>query len=159
MYEFFQEEHDHDEDSVCQVVSNLHQLSLARQQTKASPMTPLSFNSSQALANLAALAQLSNNVFELHPTIGGLPATTLPNDMTSPVMSNNGSAAAAGAGGPDHGQMQIRCKFGTMGEYHGQFHSPHGFCMGLNEEIIVADTYNHRIQVGLKLDYMYLCMT
>ena len=43
--------------------------------------------------------------------------------------------------------MQIRCKFGSLGELERQFHSPHGFCMGPNEEIIVADTFNHRIQV------------
>ena len=43
--------------------------------------------------------------------------------------------------------MQIRCKFGSLGETERQFHSPHGFCMGPNEEIIVADTFNHRIQV------------
>ncbi|KAL1438255.1 hypothetical protein MTO96_048333 [Rhipicephalus appendiculatus] len=43
--------------------------------------------------------------------------------------------------------MQIRCKFGQLGPSKGQFSSPHGFCLGLEEEIIVADTNNHRIQV------------
>ncbi|XP_023221259.1 B-box type zinc finger protein ncl-1 [Centruroides vittatus] len=43
--------------------------------------------------------------------------------------------------------MQIRCKFGQLGPAKGQFSSPHGFCLGLDEEIIVADTNNHRIQV------------
>ncbi|CAN8013064.1 unnamed protein product [Ixodes pacificus] len=43
--------------------------------------------------------------------------------------------------------MQIRCKFGQLGPSKGQFSSPHGFCLGLDEEIIVADTNNHRIQV------------
>ena len=43
--------------------------------------------------------------------------------------------------------MQIRCKFGQLGPGKGQFNSPHGFCLGLEEEIIVADTNNHRIQV------------
>ena len=45
--------------------------------------------------------------------------------------------------------MQIRCKFGQLGPGKGQFNSPHGFCLGLEEEIIVADTNNHRIQVIL----------
>ena len=36
----------------------------------------------------------------------------------------------------------------------GQFNSPHGFCLGLEEEIIVADTNNHRIQV---LAFFLLC--
>ena len=43
--------------------------------------------------------------------------------------------------------MQVRCKFGTLGPGKGQFNSPHGFCLGQEEEIVVADTNNHRIQV------------
>lgn len=43
--------------------------------------------------------------------------------------------------------MQIRCKFGQLGPSKGQFNSPHGFCLGLEEDIIVADTNNHRIQI------------
>ena len=43
--------------------------------------------------------------------------------------------------------MQIRAKFGQLGQLKGQFNSPHGFCLGTDEEIIVADTNNHRIQV------------
>lgn len=43
--------------------------------------------------------------------------------------------------------MQIRCKFGQLGAGKGQFNSPHGFCLGTEEDIIVADTNNHRIQV------------
>ncbi len=43
--------------------------------------------------------------------------------------------------------MQIRTKFGTLGAGKAQFNSPHGFCLGADEEIIVADTNNHRIQV------------
>ncbi len=50
---------------------------------------------------------------------------------------------------PGGGQlMQIRCKFGYLGNGWGTFNSPHGFCLGVNEEIIVADTNNHRIQVS-----------
>lgn len=44
--------------------------------------------------------------------------------------------------------MQIRVKFGALGQARGQFNSPHGFCLGLDEEIIVADTNNHRIEVN-----------
>lgn len=43
--------------------------------------------------------------------------------------------------------MQIRCKFGQLGPSKGQFNSPHGFCLGNDEDIVVADTNNHRIQV------------
>ena len=40
-----------------------------------------------------------------------------------------------------------RCKFGQLGPGKGQFNSPHGFCLGMDEDIIVADTNNHRVQV------------
>lgn len=43
--------------------------------------------------------------------------------------------------------MQIRCKFGQLGTSKGQFSSPHGFCLGMDEEIVIADTNNHRICV------------
>lgn len=43
--------------------------------------------------------------------------------------------------------MQIRCKFGQLGPGKTQFNSPHGFCLGADEDIIVADTNNHRVQV------------
>lgn len=44
--------------------------------------------------------------------------------------------------------MALLVKFGTMGNELGRFNSPHGFCLGFDEEIVVADTYNHRIQVS-----------
>lgn len=43
--------------------------------------------------------------------------------------------------------MQIYKTFGQKGNDSGQLNSPHGFCLGLNEDIVVADTGNHRIQV------------
>ncbi|XP_047121481.1 LOW QUALITY PROTEIN: B-box type zinc finger protein ncl-1-like [Schistocerca piceifrons] len=43
--------------------------------------------------------------------------------------------------------MHIRLKYGQLGPGKGQFNSPHGFCLGTEEDIIVADTNNHRIQV------------
>lgn len=52
---------------------------------------------------------------------------------------------------PGHGTnskpsvMQIRCKFGRLGGAKGEFSSPHGFCLGMEEEIVIADTNNHRI--------------
>lgn len=49
--------------------------------------------------------------------------------------------------------MQIRCKFGQLGQGRGQFNAPHGFCLGgRDEEIVVADTHNHRIQVNTGLN-------
>ena len=43
--------------------------------------------------------------------------------------------------------MQTRVRFGQLGASHGQFNSPHGFCLGIDEDIVVADPNNHRIQV------------
>ena len=44
-------------------------------------------------------------------------------------------------------KMSLYSKFGKIGDSPGSFYSPHGFCSGLMEEVIVADTGNHRIQV------------
>lgn len=41
--------------------------------------------------------------------------------------------------------IQIKHKFGRLGQGNGQLSSPHGFCLGADEEIIIADTFNHRI--------------
>jgi hypothetical protein len=46
--------------------------------------------------------------------------------------------------------MQIRCKYGQLGPSKGQFNSPHGFCLGTEDDIIVADTNNHHIQVSVQ---------
>lgn len=54
--------------------------------------------------------------------------------------------------------MQIRCKFGSLGASKAQFNSPHGFCLGVEEEIIVADTNNHRIEVCLYIDRYAIVM-
>ena len=40
----------------------------------------------------------------------------------------------------------------------GQFNSPHGFCLGLDEDIVVADTNNHRIQVD-KHKYIFVIIS
>lgn len=41
----------------------------------------------------------------------------------------------------------FRCKFGQQGQGYGQFNSPHGFCLGMDDDIVVADTMNHRIEI------------
>lgn len=64
-----------------------------------------------------------------------------------PSQGNNQSNLSNGIGRNKALSMQIRVKFGALGQSRGQFNSPHGFCLGLDEEIIVADTNNHRIEV------------
>lgn len=61
--------------------------------------------------------------------------------------NNNNSTLNGITGRAKAISMQIRVKFGALGQSRGQFNSPHGFCLGLDEEIIVADTNNHRIEV------------
>lgn len=74
-------------------------------------------------------------------------ATTSP----TPLSTSIGSAAVIPSMSNKHclqarlNNMQIRHKFGYLGSNRGQFNSPHGFCLGLNQEIVVADTNNHRV--------------
>lgn len=75
----------------------------------------------------------------LPETLHNVGATNGPQPSSNPVVTRTNKVTP----------MQIRCKFGQLGPSKGQFNSPHGFCLGLEEDIIVADTNNHRIQVGL----------
>ncbi|XP_055371094.1 brain tumor protein isoform X2 [Condylostylus longicornis] len=125
----------------------------------------------RALNNFQALAKLGLNSTDLtanhHNLLAGArgssPGMDLLNDFglgssTSPMPQ----LSSLGVGGEDLSMpnfqnivpgrtkatpMQIRCKFGSLGTSKGQFNSPHGFCLGVDEEIIVADTNNHRIEV------------
>jgi len=55
-----------------------------------------------------------------------------------------------------HPSICSRSKFGQLGPGKGQFNSPHGFCLGMDEDIVVADTNNHRIQIFEKTgDFKY----
>ncbi|XP_076237338.1 protein meiotic P26 isoform X2 [Calliopsis andreniformis] len=74
-----------------------------------------------------------------------------------PVVVGNtvGNVTGSGSGNYTHSRsnnakltpMHIRYKFGQLGPSKGQFSSPHGFCLSADEDIIVADTNNHRIQI------------
>ncbi|XP_067640655.1 B-box type zinc finger protein ncl-1 isoform X2 [Eurosta solidaginis] len=84
-----------------------------------------------------------------HPTLGGPLGAGPVDDMS---LANFHAGTAPGTTNIVTGRnkatpMQIRCKFGSLGTSKGQFNSPHGFCLGVDEEIIVADTNNHRIEV------------
>jgi hypothetical protein len=96
------------------------------------------FFNEAALKNISQLAKMSVNENGLIPT-----------NSTSPtsLSSNQGrsSSNSASNSGSKPNVMQIRCKFGQLGQQKGQFSSPHGFCLGVDEEIVIADTNNHRI--------------
>ena len=44
-------------------------------------------------------------------------------------------------------KMIYHCKFGEFGVLEGQFTEPSGVCVNAQNDIIVADTNNHRIQI------------
>jgi tripartite motif-containing protein 2/3 len=112
----------------------------------------------------ALMNPLSANMNALALNGGGGGVDTNSNSSQSPPLGTLNPAGAIGSGMPggfsgngnlnppvrQNGKMcnmQIRTKFGTLGAAKAQFNSPHGFCLGIDEEIIVADTNNHRIQV------------
>lgn len=68
-------------------------------------------------------------------------ASDRPSSGLAPPPANHGQASSKSG----KTTMAIRCKFGHLGSNKGQFSSPHGFCLGAEEEIVIADTYNHRI--------------
>jgi DNA-binding beta-propeller fold protein YncE len=43
--------------------------------------------------------------------------------------------------------MTSRLVFGSLGNGRNQFNSPHGFCLNPDDDIVVADTNNHRVVV------------
>jgi len=93
-----------------------------------------------ALKNISQLAKMSAN------------------EVQSGLMPPNSPSPASLARSPSNSAskpnvMQIRCKFGQLGGQKGQFSSPHGFCLGVEEEIVIADTNNHRICIFDKSGY------
>lgn len=84
----------------------------------------------------------------------GMPSSTSPIGTISSMNDDIGMGMGNSLGVPGRTKatpMQIRCKFGSLGASKAQFNSPHGFCLGVEEEIIVADTNNHRIEVCVQV--------
>lgn len=82
----------------------------------------------------------------------GLPSPPLGNSKSGnfPILSETDEPILLPPGPRDNSKvlpMDVRLKFGSVGTGKGQFSSPHGFCLGVDEDIVVADTNNHRIQV------------
>jgi len=102
-----------------------------------SPMNP------SAVAAMAA-ANLMSGPPPAGPLNGSMPPPPPP--MQSYTSGEDAGIVRARSSGKITA-MQIRCKFGQLGPGKGQFNSPHGFCLGIDEDIVVADTNNHRVQV------------
>lgn len=82
--------------------------------------------------------------FSMNPSTSPIGTMSNMNENMGANLTNNGITGRIKAT-----PMQIRFKFGSLGPSKLQFNSPHGFCLGVDEEIIVADTNNHRIQVSV----------
>lgn len=123
-------------------------------------LAKMNLNQNGDLTNGSLLGGGSSNGMESLPIMGDFSNIS---SATSPIMqqpppnvSNGGndmrlsaySQFSANTGRSKATPMQIRVKFGSLGPARAQFNSPHGFCLGLDEEIIVADTNNHRIEVS-----------
>ena len=101
-------------------------------QLSRSPVPSLSMSSCSSTGVIGSLASLSS-------------ASTSSTVVSAGIIGNGPSHTTGN--GKNHKVMQIRSKFGSLGSQTNQFSSPHGFCLGVNEEIVIADTNNHRICV------------
>ncbi|XP_037937273.1 brain tumor protein isoform X2 [Teleopsis dalmanni] len=137
----------------------VHHQSVVPSSTQNQPITLADILSGdqRALNNLQALAKLgmTNTDFCLPPATSPSlpPLSSIGTNVEDMTITNfhagagNNSTTNIVTGRNKATPMQIRCKFGSLGTSRGQFNSPHGFCLGVDEEIIVADTNNHRIEV------------
>lgn len=140
-------------------------------QPQPSPATPFTLadlisnhgaftNNLQALCKLGGYNDLNTNAIgNHHPSDSvsmmsdySMPSSTSPVGTIGSINENLGGLNLGSGNGGMNGRakatpMHIRFKFGSLGPSRVQFNSPHGFCLGVDEEIIVADTNNHRIEV------------
>uniref|UniRef100_A0A6G1S6N1 Brain tumor protein n=1 Tax=Aceria tosichella TaxID=561515 RepID=A0A6G1S6N1_9ACAR len=113
-----------------------------------SPTSLTTGTSSAASTSLAHILQQHQQIYQQRS------ASALAGPITSasstPISGTGSNVVSPLIGSKNSSQMrlnnmQIRHKFGYLGSGRGQFNSPHGFCLGLNQEIVVADTNNHRV--------------
>ncbi|CAD5114233.1 DgyrCDS3375 [Dimorphilus gyrociliatus] len=104
---------------------------------------------------------LFNNLDTVGTSFNTRATNSVLNSQASSFIPTSYSASSDSAALPARSQsrmstMQIRWKFGQLGPSKSQFNSPHGFCLGVDEEIVVADTNNHRVQIFDKSgEFMY----
>lgn len=107
----------------------------------------LQFNDSIGLLTNANCSQLYPQSFNLSSNLNSNQQRQLkpnsPNLQTN-RMSNSSLHQTNQTRSKPH-SVHIKYKFGRLGNSPGALSSPHGFCLGLNEEIIIADTFNHRV--------------
>ena len=122
-------------------------------------MEVISMTGDPGAAEYAPLLDVCNSV-ALPPSYrgmggGGSSSPFLPLPMPSGASSPNSSLLSPSPPplqfSEPPNKMSLYSKFGKIGDSPGSFNSPHGFCSGMMEEVIVADTGNHRIQVYAQL--------
>ena len=111
----------------------------------ASAMASMGPSSNATAANTLASVMAVHQMVA-HGTKSPIGLSATPNGSLINGGASSGPSHTTG-NGKNHKIMQIRCKFGSLGPQTNQFSSPHGFCLGVNEEIVIADTNNHRICV------------
>lgn len=94
--------------------------------------------------NMSSLYQMDSQTFSGTPVI-----YETENETQIPIPLN---ASYVGPARPLH----VAYKFGQLGSEEGCVDTPHGFCLGLDDDIVIADTNNHRICVfDLKGQFKY----
>lgn len=127
-----------------QMLNNLQALAKIGDMTNGSSMNSLGMM--DTYGSSISHASANSPILQTPSTLTGIN-----DDIKLSVFSQFRSSDASNLNGTGRAKatpMQIRIKFGALGPSRGQFNSPHGFCLGLDEEIIVADTNNHRIEVS-----------
>lgn len=129
-----------------QMLNNLQALAKIGDMTNGASLNSLSMM--DTFSSSMSHASTTSPILQTPSTLGGIN-----DDIKLSCFShfrNPDAGSLNGSGRAKATPMQIRVKFGALGPARGQFNSPHGFCLGLDEEIIVADTNNHRIEVSSK---------
>lgn len=101
-----------------------------------------SFNLSKASTNDA---RLNDSSIAISNELNSISHMNMNSSFASPTSDHSSSGLPTPNTKSGKNVMAIRSKFGHLGSNQGQFSSPHGFCLGVDEEIVIADTYNHRI--------------
>lgn len=103
----------------------------------------LNLTNSASTNNISSVYQIETQTFSGTPVIYETENETLPMHMNTSYV------------GPAR-QLHVAYKFGQLGSERGCVDTPHGFCLGVNDDIVIADTNNHRICVfDLKGQFKY----
>lgn len=143
-----------------QMLNNLQALAKIGDLNNGNALNPLSMMDNYNISNSPLLQTPQSALTGINDDIklncfSPFSNTTQSPDAAKSLFAHNLNGAAGRAKALS---MQIRVKFGALGQARGQFNSPHGFCLGLDEEIIVADTNNHRIEVSSTLIIFKYCL-